>query len=78
MRILTLSIAPCGEAHEGLECRLSCGDLGCDLIITVPAAATVERTAGVDERIVCMPAANRERIGEEDDDDYVLGGYAGI
>ncbi|WP_300614763.1 hypothetical protein [Dokdonella sp.] len=78
MQTLKLSIAQSGSTCRDVEFRLSCEDLACDLIITVPAGATVERLSGVDERIVRLPAANLGRTGEEDGDDYVLGGYAGI
>ncbi|HEX7732468.1 MAG TPA: hypothetical protein VF415_07460 [Rhodanobacter sp.] len=68
MQMLKLSLSLPDEAHPDMELRVSTNDTEYDVVIAMPAhmpaAASVTADAGV--------ASSRE------EDDYVLGGYAGI
>ena len=60
------------STHPDMELRLSANDSDCDVVIALPARPRSEP--------VLMPVAETANHGatSSDDDDYVLGGYAGI
>jgi hypothetical protein len=69
MQTLKLSVSLPDDTHPDMELRLSTDDSTCDVVIALPSSST--RTVKV------------ERIHETEappgaQDDYVLGGYAGI
>ncbi|TBR36621.1 MULTISPECIES: hypothetical protein [Dyella] len=68
MHTLTLSVSLPDAAHPAMELRLSSDDSPCDVVIALPApnASNV------------IPLPPRQRDDASADDDYVLGGYAGI
>lgn len=54
------------DPHAGIELRLSANDAPCDVVVAVPAAAST-------------PAQPHDaEAPRSEQDDYVLGGYAGI
>lgn len=66
MQTLKLSVSLPDATHAGIELRLSANDSPCDVVIALPAAAPT-RTQPRDTEAPCS-----------EQDDYVLGGYAGI
>ena len=69
MQTLKLSVSLPDDTHPDMELRLSTDDSTCDVVIALPLSSA--RTVKV------------ERIHDTDaprsaEDDYVLGGYAGI
>ncbi|GAB3781925.1 hypothetical protein [Dyella agri] len=68
MQMLKLSLSLPDEAHPDMELRVSTNDTEYDVVIAMPA----RKPAGAGARADATDAANRE------ENDYVLGGYAGI
>ena len=68
MQMLKLSISLPDGTHPDMELRVSTDDTEYDVVIAMPARAPAGTAVAVDPRL----AASRE------EDDYVLGGYAGI
>lgn len=69
MQTLKLSVSLPDDTHPDMELRLSTDDSACDVVIAVPM--TSARIVRVD------PVQDTEAPGSAQDD-YVLGGYAGI
>jgi len=74
MQTLNLSVSLPDANHADIELRLSANDPGCDVVIALPLHPRSEpvtvATAQADVRSAAAAA--------DADDDYVLGGYAGI
>jgi hypothetical protein len=69
MQTLKLSVSLPDDTHPEMELRLSSDDSACDVVIALPV--TPRQSA------VRVPPADTEASSGEQDD-YVLGGYAGI
>jgi hypothetical protein len=70
MQTLKLSVSLPDDTHPDMELRLSANDSTCDVVIALPMQA---------HRAVQVSQAPRDTESPgRDDDDYVLGGYAGI
>ncbi|MGC1547360.1 MAG: hypothetical protein WA777_02420 [Rhodanobacter sp.] len=67
MHTLTLSVSLPDATHPQMELRVSSNDSDCDVVIALPTRAQQEATK------VLTPNAP---VSQEDE--YVLGGYAGI
>lgn len=65
MHTLKLSVSLPDDEHPDMELRLSADDSSCDVVIALPTSRIRSATRDVS-------AARNEQ------DDYVLGGYAGI
>ena len=70
MQTLKVSVSLPDASHPDVELRLSADDAGCDVVITLPTAAHPAQVVQL-RRAACAGASAA-------DDDYVLGGYAGI
>ena len=66
MQVLKLSVSLPDDTHPDMELRLSSDDSACDVVIALPVQGRARAPARTSE------APNSEQ------DDYVLGGYAGI
>ena len=66
MQTLKLSVSLPDETHPDMELRLSSNDSSCDVVIALP----------VQGRPQAKPRDTEAPRGEQDE--YVLGGYAGI
>lgn len=66
MQVLKLSVSLPDDTHPDMELRLSSNDSVCDVVIALP----VQGRARVQPRDTEAPHSEQ--------DDYVLGGYAGI
>lgn len=66
MQVLKLFVSLPDDTHPDMELRLSANDSPCDVVIALPTSAHT-RT---------QPHDNEAPRSEQDD--YVLGGYAGI
>ncbi|WP_199098758.1 hypothetical protein [Dyella sp. ASV21] len=66
MQTLKLSVSLPDDTHPDLELRLSANDTDCDVVIALP----------VNGRARVQPQTTEAPRNEQDD--YVLGGYAGI
>ena len=69
MQTLKLSVSLPDDTHPDMELRLSTDDSTCDVVIALPAASA--RTVKIDRK-------NDDPAPSSAQDDYVLGGYAGI
>jgi hypothetical protein len=70
MQTLKLSVSMPDETHPDMELRLSANDSDCDVVIALPMQSN---------RIAQVTAAPLDTEAPRgDNDDYVLGGYAGI
>ncbi|MHA6205253.1 hypothetical protein ACXU4B_12580 [Dyella soli] len=67
MHTLKLSVSLPDDTHPDMELRLSADDAACDVVIALPVTPRQPRPAPPD--IV---------VARTEQDDYVLGGYAGI
>lgn len=65
MQTLKLSVSLPDATHPDMELRLSANDSTCDVVIALPMQAARAQTP-------------RDTESPRADDDYVLGGYAGI
>lgn len=72
MQTLKLSVSLPDETHPDMELRLSANDSSCDVVIALPLRSRSEQAT------VVMPEAGAQGDAAGADDDYVLGGYAGI
>ena len=69
MQTIKLSVSLPDDTHPDMELRLSANDSACDVVIALPMQ---HRSAGT-------PSASKEAAAPRtEQDDYVLGGYAGI
>jgi len=66
MQVLKLSVSLPDDTHSDMELRLSSNDSACDVVIALP----VHGRPRVQPRDADAPHSEQ--------DDYVLGGYAGI
>ncbi|WP_201315593.1 hypothetical protein [Dyella sp. EPa41] len=66
MQIFKLSVSLPDDTHPDMELRLSANDASCDVVIALPMQG----------RPRIQPRDTEASRGEQDD--YVLGGYAGI
>lgn len=66
MQVLKLSVSLPDDTHPDMELRLSSDDATCDVVIALPVQGR--------PRIV----ARGIETPDSEQDDYVLGGYAGI
>lgn len=69
MQTLKLSVSLPDESHPDIELRLSANDAACDVVIALPLQAHRAQDGGTPPQRAGAPG---------EDDDYVLGGYAGI
>lgn len=67
MQTLKLSVSLPDDTHPDMELRLSANDGSCDVVIALPQRPRNE-----------LPEAPAEQAPPSEQDDYVLGGYAGI
>ena len=67
MQTLKLSFSLPDATHPHLECRVSSNDSDCDVVIELPVSGQFKGGA--------EPAPDKPMSAE---DEYVLGGYAGI
>jgi hypothetical protein len=65
MNTLKLSVSLPDETHPDMELRLSANDSPCDVVIALPMHAKVRVTP-------------HDTEAQQQDDEYVRGGYAGI
>ena len=72
MQTLKVSVSLPDETHPDMELRLSAYDSDCDVVIALPLRPRSEPVA--------TPVAEEANHGSTNsaEDDYVLGGYAGI
>ncbi|WP_426702178.1 hypothetical protein ACPPVV_03960 [Rhodanobacter sp. Col0626] len=70
MQTLKISVSLADETHPDIALRLSANDSDCDVVIALPPRP---RNAPV---VVAEPGSNDAASAA--DEDYVLGGYAGI
>jgi len=66
MQVLKLSVSLPDDEHPDMELRLSSSDSTCDVVIALPVQGRPRVTPRDTE------------AGQQEQDDYVLGGYAGI
>lgn len=69
MQTLKLSVSLPDATHPDMELRLSANDSTCDVVIALPMQAG---------RALDVVQTSRDTESPRADDDYVLGGYAGI
>ncbi|HEY1589520.1 MAG TPA: hypothetical protein VGG00_07280 [Rhodanobacter sp.] len=67
MQTLKLSVSLPDDTHPDMELRLSANDSDCDVVIALPLRSRGE-----------LPPVAAEQTPRTEQDDYVLGGYAGI
>jgi hypothetical protein len=82
MQTLKLSVSLPDETHPDMELRLSANDSSCDVVIALPLRSRSETTT-VTIPVVSAhgPVAGTDADslpGTSAEDEYVLGGYAGI
>ena len=65
MQVLKLSVSLPDDEHPAMELRLSSNDSACDVVIALPTQGRAQ-------------PAPRVEAPQSEQDDYVLGGYAGI
>lgn len=71
MQTLKVFVSLPDETHPDMELRLSANDSDCDVVIALPLGPR-GKTA------VVVAGASSHGAASTADDDYVLGGYAGI
>ena len=69
MQTLKLSVSLPDDTHPDMELRLSAGDSACDVVIALPVTPRHHAT---------QPLPKEPGAPRTEQDDYVLGGYAGI
>ncbi len=72
MQTLKLSVSLPDETHPDMELRLSANGGTCDVVIALPVRPRSEPVTGV------MAESVEHSATSNADDDYALGGYAGI
>jgi hypothetical protein len=71
MQTLKVSVSLPDDTHPEMQLRLCANDADCDVVIVLPMQATHAA------QVVQLPrAAVDDAVAR--DDDYILGGYAGI
>ncbi|WP_266160203.1 hypothetical protein [Dyella silvatica] len=75
MQTLKLSVSLPDDTHPDMELRLSANDSACDVVIALPMQPN--RTARAAQTPATQTPRDTEAPGDSNDD-YVLGGYAGI
>ena len=82
MQTLKLSVSMPDETHPDMELRLSANESSCDVVIALPVRSRTEASAGTIPVVTVQDAASSTTTdslrGTSAEDDYVLGGYAGI
>jgi hypothetical protein len=82
MQTLKLSVSLPDETHPDMELRLSANDSSCDVVIALPLRSRSESstvTIPVVSAHGAAAVADADSLpGTSAEDDYVLGGYAGI
>ena len=82
MHTLKLSVSLPDETHPDMELRLSANDSACDVVIALPVrsheGSTHITVPGTAARNAAPLSDDDRRQGAGADDEYVLGGYAGI
>jgi hypothetical protein len=69
MQTLKVSVSLPDASHPGMELRLSANDGDCDVVIALPVQAPRA------PQLVPLP---RAEVDAATDDEYTIGGYAGI
>jgi hypothetical protein len=69
MQTLKLSVSLPDDTHPDMELRFSTDDSACDVVIALPL--TTARSVRIDRM-------DNTKAPQSAQDDYVLGGYAGI
>jgi len=69
MQTLKLSVSLPDATHPEMELRLSADDSDCGVVIALPLQVA---------RVAAVAPVVRDAGSPSGDDDYVLGGYAGI
>jgi hypothetical protein len=70
MQTLKVSVSLPGDTHPDLELHLSANDSDCDVVIALPL--------GPRSKPAVATEAGSHDAASTADDDYALGGYAGI
>ena len=70
MQTLKVSVSLSDETHPDIELHLSANDSDCDVVIALPL--------GPRGKPAVVAGASPHGAASTADDDYVLGGYAGI
>ena len=82
MQTLKLSVSLPDDTHPDMELRLSANDSSCDVVIALPLRSRSEAVTVVMPEVGAQSnatgTASDYLLGTSADDDYVLGGYAGI
>jgi len=92
LQTLKLSVSLPDETHPDMELRLSSNDSSCDVVIALPLRSRSEASTGATPVVTVHGAASStdtdslpansnaadSSLGTSAEDDYVLGGYAGI
>jgi hypothetical protein len=74
MQTLKVSVSLPDDTHPEMQLRLCANDADCDVVIVLPMQATHAAHAA---HVVQLPRAVVDDV-VACDDDYTLGGYAGI
>lgn len=72
MQTLKLSVSLPDATHPDMELRLSANDSDCDVVIALPLRQRIEPVA------TPIAEVSNHSTTNSAEDDYVLGGYAGI
>ena len=82
MQTLKLSVSLPDETHPDMELRLSANDSDCDVVIALPLRSRSEASSGAIPVVTAHDAAPTTDADSlrctSAEDEYVLGGYAGI
>jgi hypothetical protein len=92
LQTLKLSVSMPDETHPDMELRLSANDSACDVVIALPLRSRSEASAGTPPVVTvhgAVPGTDTDSLrgtstdtdssrGTSAEDEYVLGGYAGI
>jgi hypothetical protein len=70
MQTLKVSVSLPDETHPDIELHLSANDSDCDVVIALPL--------GPRSKPAVVAGTSSHDVASTADDDYVLGGYAGI
>lgn len=70
MQTLKVSVSLPDDTHPDIELHLSANDSECDVVIALPLGPRSKQA-------IVVGASSHDAAGAADDD-YVLGGYAGI
>ncbi|HEY8682592.1 MAG TPA: hypothetical protein VIM06_05430 [Rhodanobacter sp.] len=82
MQTLKVSVSLPDETHPDIELHLSANDSDCDVVIALPRRSRSEASTGTTPVAIvhgAAPSTDADSLpGTSAEDDYVLGGYAGI